>query len=177
MRPEASIAENHPYGNPSIRVVDIAGNGEYRARISRELGAAEPPLPPTRKEITPLELRQQLIECVDVLAWPGDAQMAWLEEHGFPATEMAEQYIDAVPGWFPRLRAHGLLGPDAEQALIALSDFLLSFLQSSDDALWEDSAVRSDPAWNQIRERARITCQTLAADAEGLGPGTTRQGE
>lgn len=124
---------------------------------------------PVRKEITPLELRKQLVECVDVLAWPGDAQVAWLEAHGFPAAEMAEQYLDAVPGWLPRLRAHGLLGPDAEQALMALSEFLLNFLQSSDDALWEDNAVRSDPAWNQVRERARVTLQALAADAGGPG--------
>jgi hypothetical protein len=121
-------------------------------------------------EITPLELRQQLIECVDVLAWPGDAQVAWLVAHRFPAEEMAEQFFGAVPGWLPRLRAHGLLGPDAEQSLMAFREFLLDLLQPSRAALWEDSAVQSDPAWTQVRERARITLQALAADATGPGP-------
>lgn len=38
-RLEASIAENHPYGNPSIRILPIRGNDEYVAWISREVGA------------------------------------------------------------------------------------------------------------------------------------------
>jgi periplasmic divalent cation tolerance protein len=36
---EASIAENHPYFNPDIRVLPIRGNDEYVAWISREVGA------------------------------------------------------------------------------------------------------------------------------------------
>ena len=35
---EASIAENHPYFNPTIRVLSIRGNDESIAWISREVG-------------------------------------------------------------------------------------------------------------------------------------------
>lgn len=119
---------------------------------------------PVREEITPLELRQQLTEFVELLASPGDEQVAWLVANRYPAEEMAEQYFDAVPGWFPRLRAHDLLGPAAERALTAVSEFLANFMHSSDAALWEDTALRSDPAWAQVRHRARIALQALAAE-------------
>jgi hypothetical protein len=116
------------------------------------------------RDISERELFLQLRDSVELLAAQAPDQMAWLLSEHVPVDEMMLQLDDAVPAWFPRLEAAGLIGPNAENALRSLLDFLLSL---KDTALWQDDALDDAPEWRQIR---KIAGQTLSAlDAPGTG--------
>lgn len=114
-------------------------------------------------EIAPEELLEQLTEYVMLLGSSREAQLCWCNDSGFPPEEMALQLYDAVPGWFDRLRLHGLMSADCERALEGLS----RFVREVQPALFAgDDGLAGDQSWPRVRELAESAAALLRSDAD-----------
>jgi hypothetical protein len=93
---------------------------------------------------------------VAILAASPEDQERWLLDDRVPAPvdELAPQFDDAVPGWFPRLKQHDLLSPAAEQALNSLAQAFESMRKPGDHSLWEVRALYERLEWEHIRRLA-----------------------
>lgn len=110
-------------------------------------------------EISPRELLKQLEESAARLAAPASEQAEWLR-HGaamaLPVDELALDYFDSVPLWFPRLKRHRLLPESSGRALTQLHDALDEMIDGGDQRLWEsDEALFIHPEWGNIRLLAK----------------------
>ncbi len=109
-------------------------------------------------------LLEQLRAMVQLLAAPAPLQIAWLVEHKVPVDELALQFYDVVPAWFPDLEEDGLLHEPAKQALLSLNESLGVMSDSGRDSLWiTDEALYSEPEWEHIRELAKTALEMLRA--------------
>lgn len=107
-----------------------------------------------------INLLNQIVDLVSLLASPVEAQQDWATAGGWPKEEMRLQLDDAVPDWFPRLREDRLIDSLDEEALRRLSDQLTSM--ASDRELFHSwSAVREAPEWQEVRVRAAAALTSL----------------
>jgi hypothetical protein len=109
--------------------------------------------------ISPDELLGQLRETVERLAAAPDQQAKWLETNGCSPDELALELGDEVPGWFPRLEAHGLLTEGAKGSLVALNERLGAIDPNSD--AWRRDGLANAPEWAEVRELAAESLRHL----------------
>lgn len=109
-------------------------------------------------EISPKELLAQLEEDVALIAADPREQEAWAERRNVPAEEIALQFYDAVPLWFPRLRENGLIDGADERALADLNRYLENV---QGNLFFDGPSVRdSAPEWETVR---RLAARALAS--------------
>jgi len=113
------------------------------------------------RRISPVELLDQLRDTVMTLAMNASLQESRLKERSLPIDEMALELDDAVPAWFGRLRAHRLISPETEEALIALSAALKEMSGSVHAELWTFQALYLAPEWQTIRDLASSVLRAL----------------
>lgn len=105
------------------------------------------------------ELLGQLRKTVERLAMPADEQVRWLNENRYPPDELALELDDEVPGWFPRLEAHGLLSGAAKTSLVELNE-RLGEIDADSDA-WRREGIAGSSEWAEVRVLAAATLHLL----------------
>lgn len=112
-----------------------------------------------------VNLFNQVVDSVSVLASPAESQEEWARTGSWPKQEMRLQLADAVPGWFPRLREDCLIDSFDEEALRRLNDHLTS-MASQPELFRTWSAVRDAPEWQEARALAAAALASLRRPLE-----------
>lgn len=108
-------------------------------------------------------LLEQLIVALSRLARPAEGQIAYLEALGAEqsADELALELDDVAEAV---LSAPGLLSEE-QRSLLRDLDRQLEQMSSSEQAdLWSQRALKTSPAWDQVRARARAMLSELHAE-------------
>jgi hypothetical protein len=108
-------------------------------------------------------LIEDLILALSRLARPADGQVAYLDTLGTDrsADELALELDDVVEA---ALAAPELLS-ETQRTLLRELDRQLGAMSGSDRAeLWSHEALRTSPAWTEVRARARATLSELHAE-------------
>jgi hypothetical protein len=121
--------------------------------------------------IPPDELLHELREMTALLALSAAEQQDWLQRTGLPVDELALPLLDAVPAWFPRLSAAGLLNDAAEDALLALAGVLDGMRGRGRESLWRPEALESAAQWEEVRRLAAGALAELDSMGDGWVPG------
>lgn len=113
-------------------------------------------------EISVEELMGQLRSKIELLAAPASVQKEWLRAKHFPEDELGQQFLDAVPLWFGRLKEEGVLRPSAERALLSLEQRLNELLVPEMRGMWIDEGLTDESVeWQGVRELARQALEDL----------------
>jgi hypothetical protein len=111
--------------------------------------------------VSPRELLAQLEEFVEVLAMPAELQRSWANDHNAPIDELVLQLLDAVPGWFARLRASGLIDDGDELALLRLRVQFDAVMSGRENLFSDWQAVADAPEWQRTRDLASVALASI----------------
>lgn len=109
-------------------------------------------------------LLEQLIVALSRLARPADGQIAYLETLGVErsADELALELDDVAEA---ALSIRGLLSEEQQSLLRGLDHQLAEMSGEEHRDLWSQRALKTSPAWTEVRERARATLSELHAES------------
>ena len=108
-------------------------------------------------------LLEQLIVAISRLARPAESQIAYLEALGLGTTadELALELDDVVEA---ALAVPGLLSLRQQSLVRSLDDQLREMSDPERAELWSQQALRTSPAWSEIRNQARVVLTDLHAE-------------
>lgn len=112
---------------------------------------------------TQQRLLEQLIVAISRLARPAESQIAYLEALGLGTTadELALELDDVAEA---ALAAPGLLSQRQRSLVSSLDAQLREMSGPEHTELWSRQALRSSPAWSEIRTQARVALRELHAE-------------
>ena len=102
---------------------------------------------------------KNLIEAVRVLSLPGEQQLASQPSGSAKADELALGFDDAFRFWKPRRWSE--FSEEEKSALAAIDAALAAMSDEKNGALWSEDAVRHDPRWQRLREKAQAALTLL----------------
>lgn len=107
-------------------------------------------------------LRANIVTAIRRLASDAERQIAWCWENQLHPVELGEEFFDEVDSSLDYFRIKGLMSPEAEVALAALSAELHETMRRPEWVyLWRYDAMRSAPKWERIRALGRVAMDAM----------------
>ncbi|HZU59137.1 MAG TPA: hypothetical protein VFA06_24870 [Actinocrinis sp.] len=95
-----------------------------------------------------------LIESLSMLASDAAVQVAWLDEHGWPSDELAEDHsAPARNAWW--MCEEGLISAEVRDLVERIDMIFTEMSGAQNAARWTYAALTTDDGWSQIRAAAR----------------------
>jgi hypothetical protein len=113
------------------------------------------------RDITPQELKNQLLDSVKRLVAPIGTQREWVERQGYPVEELILDLDASWPVWKSRLLEEHMIDNADVDALDDLTRYALSLIGPQNEPLFTWEAIDSTPEWSQIRELAAKALASL----------------
>ncbi len=113
---------------------------------------------------TQQDLLEQLIVAISRLARPAESQISYLEALG-PGTTADELALELDDVAEAVLAVPGLLSQQQQSLVRSLDDSLQEMSGPGRTELWSQQALRTSPAWSEVRTQARVALTDLHAEA------------
>jgi len=110
-----------------------------------------------------IELLAQLLESVELLASPAEAQLHWLDCHGFPMQELILDLELCWPLFSERLLDAGLIDHRRGVSLDRLVARAIALVNPAHAPLFTEEQLNSAQEWADLRKQAALVAIDLRA--------------